>query len=78
MIKHCVFLSLRVSDDFSALDEPMRLLNELVGKIPGMLDFSHGPNLDYENKTTSYQYGFVSTFLDRAAHLEYEGHLDHE
>ncbi|MBT3358187.1 MAG: Dabb family protein [Rhodospirillaceae bacterium] len=78
MIKHCVFLSLSVPDDLSALDEPMRLLDELVGKVPGMLDFSHGPNRDYENKTASYQYGFVTTFSDRAAHLEYADHPDHQ
>ncbi|MBL6928938.1 MAG: Dabb family protein [Rhodospirillales bacterium] len=78
MIKHCVFLSLADPDDAGVLDEPMRLLEGLAASLPGMLDFSHGPNRDFEAKTPDHQYGFVATFSDRAAHLAYEQHPDHQ
>ncbi|MTH99065.1 Dabb family protein [Roseibium sp. RKSG952] len=78
MIKHCVFLSLAKPDDFSVLEEPMRLLEGLSADLPGMLDFGHGPNRDFENKTSSYQYGFVVTFADREASLAYEKHPVHQ
>jgi len=78
VITHCVFLSLADPADLARLDEPMGLLAALVGTVPGMLDFAHGPNRDYENKTAAYHYGFVTTFSDRAAHLAYEAHPDHQ
>lgn len=77
MLKHCVFLSLRSQDEMAHVEEAMRLLERLVGKVDGMVDFASGPNRDYENKSQAYHYGFVVTFADRAAHLAYERHPDH-
>jgi len=78
MIKHCVFLSLSDPNDAGVLDEPMRLLDGLAGTLPGMLDFTHGPNRDFENKTPDHQYGFVATFADRAALRAYAKHPQHQ
>lgn len=55
----------------------MGLLQGLMAKVPGMLDFAHGPNRDFENLSPGYSYGFVITFADRTAHLAYERHPDH-
>jgi len=76
MLKHCVFLSVR-PDAASEVQAAMALLAGLMAKVPGMVDFAHGPNRDYERLSAAYPYGFVISFTDRAAHLVYERHPDH-
>jgi Stress responsive A/B Barrel Domain len=78
MLKHCVFMNLRADHDPIDLARAMGLLDGLVGKIAGMLDFAAGPNRDYEAKSADYSYGFVISFTNRAAHLAYEVHADHQ
>jgi hypothetical protein len=78
MLKHCVFMALRADHDPGDLARAMTLLEGLVGKIVGMLDFAAGPNRDYEGKSADYGHGFVIGFTDRAAHLAYEVHPDHQ
>lgn len=77
MLKHCVFLSLRSDAEMASVEEAMRLLQGLVGKVDGMIDFTCGPNRDFENKSEDYHFGFIVTFADREAHLAYERHPDH-
>ena len=76
MLKHCVILQVKPGAQ-AAVGQAMMLLQGLLAKVPGMLDFAHGPNRDYEGLSPGYSYGFVITFADRAAHLAYETHPDH-
>ncbi|MGP1355036.1 Dabb family protein [Roseicyclus sp.] len=46
-------------------------------EIPGMSDFRHGPNRDFEGKSARYTYGFAVKFESREVHLAYEAHPDH-
>ncbi|QBY00008.1 Dabb family protein [Rhodophyticola sp. CCM32] len=78
MLKHCVFVAADTSDALARTAEAMALIEGMLQKIPGMLDLSHGPNLDFEGKSQAYPYGFIITFADRAAHLAYDGHPDHQ
>jgi len=77
MLKHCVFLNFR--DDVSDVEitEIMTGLAALTNETDGMIDMKFGPNLDYENKTPDFNYGFIATFRDRDAHLAYEGNAQH-
>lgn len=77
MLKHCVFLSLRADADMAPVEEAMELLQGLVDTVDGMIDIAWGPNRDFENKSGDYQFGFIVTFEDRQAHLDYESHPDH-
>ena len=77
MIRHCVLLNLASGHDLAPVETPMRILAALVGEIDGMLEFSWGPNRDYEAKSQQYHCGFVAVFRDRDAHLAYENHPDH-
>jgi hypothetical protein len=77
MIRHCVLLNLTSGHDLSTVAEPMRILQDLSGEVDGMLEFSWGPNRDYENKSRDYHCGFVAVFRDRDAHLAYEKHPVH-
>ncbi len=76
MLKHCVILQVK-PEAGAAAAQAMALLQGLMAKVPGMLDFAHGPNRDYEGLSPGYSYGFVISFTDRAAHLAYETHPDH-
>ncbi len=78
MIRHVVLLNLPPEHDGALLLEALGLLDGLQGQVPGLLSFEHGPNRDYEGKSADYPYGFVVTFADRAAHLAYETHPQHE
>ena len=77
MLKHCVFVNLR--DDVSPQDRDRVLkgFGELVTEVDGMLDYASGPNLDFESKSPNHRFGFIVTFRDRDAHLEYETHPLH-
>lgn len=78
MLKHCVFVAANTPDALAQTAEAMALIEGLLPKIPGMLDLAHGPNRDFEEKTGAYPYGFIISFADRAAHLAYENHPDHQ
>lgn len=78
MLKHCVFLSVKQGAGDVRLQDAMLKLAGLVDEVEGMLDFAHGPNLDFENKTRGHGYGFIATFSDRTAHLAYEQHPQHQ
>jgi hypothetical protein len=78
MLTHCVFLDLPEDHDPAVLERSMGLLAGLVGQVEGLIDFEHGPNRDFEEKSPSFPYGFVCRFTDRSAHLAYEQHPDHQ
>ncbi|WJY21277.1 Dabb family protein [Fontisubflavum oceani] len=78
MLKHSVYIAAHDSDALAKVSDAMTLIEGLQAELPGMLDLAHGPNLDFEQKSQTYSYGFIITFTDRAAHLEYETHLDHQ
>jgi hypothetical protein len=77
MIEHCVFFSPRADVPDAQIDEVMHRLESLKSQVDGMLGFRSGPNRDYENKSSRYAHGFVCTFSDRNAHLNYERHPVH-
>lgn len=78
MIQHVVLLDLPEGHDAARLEDAMRALAGLVGRVHGMTAFHHGPNADYEDKSGRYDYGFVAVFTGRDAHLAYEGHPEHK
>lgn len=75
MIEHVVLLSLRAEHDAQELADVMAGLGAL--QLPGLLGFSHGPNLDAEGKSPDYAYGFIVRFADRAALDIYATDPDH-
>ncbi len=78
MLKHCVFVKFRDDTDLKSRARVLAGFGELVDKVDGMLAYDFGPNLDFENKSQDYSDGFIVTFRDRAAHLEYENHPRHQ
>lgn len=78
MLKHCVFVNFK--EDSAPADRQAVLSGfaKVADDVPGMVDYCHGPNLDYENKSATYGDGFIVTFTDRDAHLAYENHPLHQ
>ncbi|GAA0776057.1 Dabb family protein [Roseibium denhamense] len=77
MIQHCVLLSLKDPVNPAYLDKAMGLISGLVGKVPGLIDVCHGPNRDFENLSSKYQYGLLVTATGREALEAYGVHPDH-
>ena len=62
MIQHCVFLNLKKDVILGDVLEVMAKLSSLVDRIEGFQDFKFGQNLDFENKSSEFDYGVVATF----------------
>ena len=77
MLKHCVFVNFRTNVAAEDRERVLSGFGTLLDEVDGMIDYSHGPNLDFEQKSQAYDSGFVITFADRAAHLAYEQHPKH-
>ena len=78
MLKHIVLLEPADAAGLARIKEAVAILEDLAGRVEGFLDLVHGENLDFEDKSGRYAYGFVTTFRDRQAHLAYERHPDHQ
>ena len=55
----------------------MAKLSSLVDRIEGFQDFKFGQNLDFENKSSEFDYGFVATFADQTALQRYANDPQH-
>ena len=77
MLKHIVLLEPKDDAALQGIKDAMAILDSLPEKLDGVLDFSHGPNLDFEAKSQRYTYGFVLTFSDKAANDAYAADPDH-
>lgn len=76
MIRHIVMLGLPNGHDRAALASVMDGLAAL--DLTGFDGFAHGPNIDLENKTPDYPYGFVCTFADEDALRTYAADPSHQ
>ena len=55
----------------SQIDECFSAMAGMVGKIPGLLDFHHGPYESDEGLNDGYTHGFIMTFESPAARDAY-------
>ncbi|MEO0918422.1 MAG: Dabb family protein, partial [Pseudomonadota bacterium] len=78
MIRHIVVLALRKGSDTANVKQVMGELGALVDVLPGFVAFEHGPNLDFEQKSTGYPYGFICTFADARALQTYADDRTHK
>lgn len=77
-IHHCVFFTFRA--DVPAMERAMvyKDLCALQDKIGGLDRVVYGPNTSFEGMARGYDEGFVMTFVNREAHMEYHDHEDHK
>lgn len=67
MIQHLVALALRADASAAELQEVMQGLADLRAHHAGWVSFQHGPNIDVENLSERFGYGFLCGFTDREA-----------
>lgn len=77
MLKHCVFLNFKPECVKADCTEVFERLSGLTKEIEGLESVEYGKNLDFENKSTEYSDGFIATFTDLQALLEYAAHPEH-
>lgn len=62
----------------SEIDECFATMADMVGKIPGLLDFNYGPYDSDEGLNEDYTHGFIMTFESPQARDEYLPNPIHE
>jgi hypothetical protein len=77
MIKHCVFLNFKSEISESEQFDIFEGLSNLKNQIEGLNDFEYGNNLDFEQKSADFNSGFIASFENRQALLEYNEHPEH-
>ena len=60
------------------IDECFATMGDMVGKIPGLLDFNFGPYDSDEGLNEDFSHGFIMTFESPQARDEYLPHPIHE
>lgn len=78
MILHMVMLEPEGDAAMGTILEAMDILETLSPQLAGLIDFRHGPNRDFEQKSQNYPYGFQCTFTDKAALDAYAAHPTHQ
>jgi Stress responsive A/B Barrel Domain len=76
-IKHVVLLKVATGIPAEEVEQALQGLASLVGRIPGLLDYSGGANNSPESKARGFTHGFVMTFADAASRDAYLPHALH-
>ena len=77
MLKHCVFLSFKTEISESEKFDIFEDLSRLKDQVKGLVEFEYGNNLDFEQKSADYNSGFIASFENRQALLEYNENPEH-
>ena len=77
MIKHCVFLNFKSEISESEQFDVFEGLSNLKNQVEGLNDFEYGNNLDFEQKSADYNSGFIASFENHHALLEYNENPEH-
>ena len=77
-VKHVVLLRFKPGFSDEAASKLLAELDGLREKVPGLLDFSGGPNNSPEGLHRGFTHGFVMTFADAASRDAYLPHPEHE
>lgn len=77
-VKHIALFQFR--PDCTADDQALVwcTLQDLVRKIPGIIEFSHGPDISTEGLSQGFTHSFIFTFESVAARNQYLPHPDHQ
>lgn len=77
-LKHVVLFKVRKDIPQPRVDTIFAGFAALVGRIPGLVDYSGGVNSSPEPKSQGYTHGFVMTFADEASRDAYLPHPLHK
>ena len=77
-VKHVVLLRFKANVGDEQIQQVLDELAGLKQKIPGLFDFTGGPNNSQEGLSHEFTHGFVMTFADEASRDGYLPHPAHE
>lgn len=77
-VKHYGCFEFKTEISEKQIAECFATMAEMVGKIPGMLDFNHGPYDSAEGLNDGFTHGFIMTFESPEARDQYLPHPVHE
>jgi len=77
-IKHIAFLKFKPSCTPADIARLWRLIEDLPRQIPGILDFTWGPNVSSEGLDQGFTHSFVMVFESAAARDAYLPHPAHQ
>ena len=77
MIRHVLLLKAKTDATPAEIDGVRAGLAELVGVIPGLLDFHWGENIAPVERRDGLTHGFSMDFVDRASLEAYGPHPQH-
>jgi hypothetical protein len=77
-IKHIAFFKFKSSCTAADIADTWRLIEALPQQIPGILDFTWGPNLSTEGLDQGFTHSFVMVFESAAARDAYLPHPAHQ
>jgi Stress responsive A/B Barrel Domain len=75
--KHVVLLKVAPEMPAREVAQALSELAALVGRVPGLVDFSGGANNSPESKAQGFTHGFVMTFADAVSRDAYLPHPMH-
>jgi len=77
-VKHIGVFQFRDSVSQAEIDQCFAALSSMQGRIPGLVDFIHGPYASDEGLNDGFTHGFIMTFESAAARDAYLPHPVHE
>jgi hypothetical protein len=78
MVRHVLLLQQRPDATGNDIDACRVALSELVGVVPGLINFHWGPNIAPEERRGGFTHGFSMDFADRASLDAYGPHPQHQ
>ena len=78
MVKHYGCFEFKSEVTQGNIDAVFERMKEMVGVIPGLLDFHYGPYDSAEGLNDGYTHGFIMTFENPQARDAYLPHPVHE
>ena len=77
MIEHIVLFSVKEGVEQVAVEETLKQIRMLKGRIQGILSITCGKNNSPERKAQGYEFGFIVRFEDEHSRDVYLKHPEH-
>ncbi len=78
MVRHILILQPRPTSTAEDIEGCRSALSDVVGVIPGLIDFHWGQNIGPEHRREGFTHGFTMDFEDRASLEAYGPHPQHK
>jgi hypothetical protein len=78
MVRHFGVFQFKMDVSEDQMEECFRIMKDMVGKIPGLLEMEHGPYNGNEGLNENFTHGFIMTFDSPESRDRYLPHPLHQ